>query len=77
MSEPEKQEETPTPHTKPQLSLPTSTPETIPTLRLLNPDPSGNISNLMKNDSEIMKAYDLNEENLKNLKQLRKYFVLI
>lgn len=48
-------------------------PENIPTVTLLNGGSSDNFKKLMKNDSDIMKAYDLNEENLKNLKHLRKY----
>ena len=47
-------------------------PESIPTANLLSTDTSDGLKKLMKNDSDIMKAYDLNEENLRNLKQLRK-----
>ena len=59
---------------KPQ--TPNPRPESIPTANLLKPDSSDNYKSLMKNDSEIMKAYDLNEENLRNLKQLRKSSLL-
>lgn len=48
-------------------------PESIPTANLLNPDPANGVNSLLKNDSEIMKTYDLNDENLRNLKQLRKF----
>ena len=58
----------------PRAQQPDPKPETIPTANLLNPDASNSYRSLMKNDSEIMKAYDLNEENLRNLKQLRKCF---
>ncbi len=35
------------------------------------------ITELFRNDSQILKAYDLNEENLKSLRSICKYFYLI
>ncbi len=51
-------------------------PQNISTQQLLENNSPNNLNDLIKNDSEIMKSYDLNESNLKSLKQLRKYFSL-
>ena len=49
-------------------------PHTISTQKLLENNSPNSLNDLIKNDSEIMKSYDLNESNLKSLKQLRKCF---
>lgn len=49
-------------------------PHTISTQQLLENNCPNSLHDLIKNDSEIMKSYDLNESNLKSLKQLRKCF---
>ena len=43
------------------------------TADLLNPGRLRNLDKHFKENKDIMKTYDLNEENLRNLKQLRKY----
>ena len=58
---------------RPSTYLQGARPESIPTANLLNPNSSHSISSIMKNDSEIMKTYDLNEENLRNLRMLSKF----
>lgn len=49
-------------------------PELVHTSDLLNPNNVRDVSSLLRADSEIMRVYDLNEENLRILKQQCKCF---
>ena len=69
--------EKPTPnlatYTLPVPELNSVDPSTVSTAELLNPSRARETSAILKPDIDIMRTYDLNEENLRNLKHLRKF----
>lgn len=77
MSESHKQIDEPTNQFASHSYIPKHSPQSVHTADLLNPGRSTDLDNIIKADGEIMKTYDLTEDNLKNLKQLRKYSLVI